>query len=164
MNLFVTHRSPMQCAVAHCDVHLNKMVTECAQLLSTAHYVVTGEQVGYRPTHKNHPCAIWVRESAANYRWAFVFYCCLLVEYTYRTGKHHKSGQHRKALRLIPPLPEIGLTAFAQAVDDQHRHQNPHIAYRRHIRAKLLEWPTRERPVRTTYTKRPVPRFITETP
>lgn len=164
MNLFVTHSSQTLCARAHCDVHLNKMMVECAQLLSTAHYVVTGNQVGYKPTHKNHPCAIWVRASAANYRWAYIFFCALHTEYEYRTGNVQKSARHKKALRRVPPLPAIGLTPFAQAVDAEHRHPNTHIAYRNHIRAKIIEWPSRDRPVRTTYTRRPAPCFLNDSP
>ena len=161
MNLFVTHPAPVHSAIHHCDVHLRKMAVEAAQLLSTAHHVVTGEAVGYKKTHANHPCAIWVRESVGNYRWAYNFYCALLDEYQYRTGKVHGSSKHRDALRRVPPIAKIERTPFAQAMPEQYRGPCAHTAYRRYLRAKLTEWKARARPVRTTFTKRDAPPFLT---
>jgi len=140
------------------------MTTEAAQLLSTTQFVLTGEVVGYKPTHRNHPCAIWIRESAANYRWAYLFYCCLLTEYEYRFGKQHKAGAFRQAFGRVPPLPENGLTPFAQVVAPVFQQCNTFAAYRQHIRAKLLEWPQRTRPVRTTFTRRQRPAFLSDLP
>ena len=115
MNIFATDPDPTVCARQHCDVHLIKMVTETAQLLSAAHIVCDGVQVAYKKTHHNHPCAVWVRASAHNYRWAYTLLCCLLDEYTYRFNKKHATERFRKALAKTPTMPVLGLTQFAIA-------------------------------------------------
>ena len=43
MNIFYLHEDPIQNAKWHVDKHVVKMVTEYAQLLSTAHRVLDGE-------------------------------------------------------------------------------------------------------------------------
>uniref|UniRef100_A0AB39CE50 DNA binding protein n=1 Tax=Pseudomonas phage HRDY3 TaxID=3236930 RepID=A0AB39CE50_9VIRU len=163
MNLFVTGPSPTLCARAHCDVHLIKMATEAAQLLSTTHHL-TGRAIGYAPTHPNHPCAIWIRESAANYEWAYLLYRCLLTEYEFRFGKQHGAGRFKHELRRLPNLPRIDRTPWAQCVAPEFQQADTFAAYRLHIRAKLLEWPRRPRPVRTTFTKRVPPSFLSDLP
>lgn len=160
MNIFATHPDPSVSAKQHCDVHVIKMVTEAAQLLSSAHVIVDGNQVAYKSSHANHPCALWVRDSADNYRWTYEFYCCLLDEYELRTDKMHAASRHMAALSKVPNIPSLGITPFAQAMPEEFRDANPHFAYRKYLRAKLAEWGTRERKVRTTFTRRAVPLFL----
>lgn len=96
----------------HVDKHSIKMILEYAQLLSTAHRIIDGNQsVGlsktgrkqtryvlpdnresilYSATHANHPSAVWVRKSAMNYHWLHKLLVALCKEYTYRYGKVHK--------------------------------------------------------------------------
>jgi hypothetical protein len=72
MNVFFTNECPIQAANEHVRVHQVKMIVEYAQLLSTAHHVVDGDNAIngiYKQTHTNHPSAIWVRKSADNYEW-----------------------------------------------------------------------------------------------
>ena len=70
MNIFVLDTSPKLAAEYHCNKHVVKMIIETAQMLSTAHdYLETGISGLYKPTHKNHPCSIWVRQSRENYLW-----------------------------------------------------------------------------------------------
>ena len=45
MNIFYLHEDPIQNAKWHVDKHVVKMVTEYAQLLSTAHRVLDGEML-----------------------------------------------------------------------------------------------------------------------
>jgi hypothetical protein len=68
MNIFYLDKSPYTCARYHCDKHVVKMILETAQLLCGAHWA-TGGTAQYKPTHLNHPCAIWVRKSLSNYKW-----------------------------------------------------------------------------------------------
>ena len=42
MNLFILSLFTDKCASLHHDVHLRKMITETAQILSTAHRVLDG--------------------------------------------------------------------------------------------------------------------------
>jgi hypothetical protein len=112
MNIFYLDKNPKKCAEMHVDKHCVKMILEYAQLLSTAHRVLDGvltdgvSQSGrkrklyiltdsrnetlYSATHINHPSAVWVRQSAANYMWLaeLLEECC--IEYSYRYGKIHK--------------------------------------------------------------------------
>lgn len=68
MNVFALDLSPKTAARYHCDAHVVKMILETTQMLSTAHWM-RGTRGPYRPTHANHPCSVWVRESTANYKW-----------------------------------------------------------------------------------------------
>jgi hypothetical protein len=79
------------------------MPLKYAQLLSTAHYVLDGKQVGYAPTHKNHPSAIWVRKSVNNYNWLYLLFCNVSHEYKYRYHKTHKSFSDFKDVLIKPP-------------------------------------------------------------
>lgn len=112
MNIFYLDNDPKVCAQMHNDKHCIKMILEYAQLLSTAHRVLDGvitqgtslsgrkrttyrladnrEDVIYSATHINHPSAIWVRQSIANYDWLYSLLMELCKEYTYRYGKVHK--------------------------------------------------------------------------
>jgi len=44
MNIFYLNKDPKVCAEQHCDKHVVKMIVEYAQLLSTAHRVIDGEE------------------------------------------------------------------------------------------------------------------------
>ena len=58
MNIFYLDKLPDDCAEMHCDRHTVKMVLEYAQMLSTAHRILDGDDVHpdlYKITHKNHP-------------------------------------------------------------------------------------------------------------
>jgi len=160
MNLFVLDRDPRLAARAHCDKHVVKMVLETAQLLSTAHdhfgeatysdlrncFEVRGQRV-YHPTHQNHPCAVWVRETAANYRWACSLLEALLHEYQRRFGdrakKRHKTWDVLQALRS-PPRALVkscadrpdAMTPFALAMPEQYRQADPVAAYRAYYRGE----------------------------
>lgn len=94
MNIFVLSYRPRDAARDHCDKHVVKMILETAQLLSTAHRElddVPKDSPLYKSTHKNHPCAKWVRECSANYFWAYSLFDHLNREYTARYGKTHMS-------------------------------------------------------------------------
>ena len=95
MNIFYLSKNWKRAAGMHCDKHVCKMLVEYAQLMSTAHRVLDGENVisedFYKITHKNHPCAIWVRENEEHYTWLFLMFDELSKEYTKRYGKVHAS-------------------------------------------------------------------------
>ena len=90
MNIFFLDRDIQKCVEAHCDKHVVKMIIEYAQLLSAVHRMA-GKEVGYKLTHKNHPCAIWARENLSHYEYLFSLAILLGEEYTYRYNKVHKS-------------------------------------------------------------------------
>ena len=127
MNIFYLHNDPKTCAEMHNDKHCIKMILEYAQLLSTAHRVLDGDAIVglspsgrkrttyvlnsaldsilYSATHINHPSAVWVRQSYANYVWLSKLLTELCHEYTYRYGKIHKvesSGLEEEL--MYPPM------------------------------------------------------------
>ena len=104
MNIFYLDKYPRMCARYHCDKHVVKMCLEYAQLLSTAHVVLDDNQVGYKPTHKNHPCAVWVRQSNGNYIWLWALLQATYAEFTKRYGKIHK-GQRDGLLGKLSNYP-----------------------------------------------------------
>lgn len=119
MNIFVLDEWPHLAAKDHCDKHVVKMFLESAQMLSTA-CRLSGLDVGYKATHKNHPCSVWVRQSLQNWCWLRELAYCLNEEYKARYNKpHHKSWLVIESLPE-PDLPDIGLTPFAQAMPEQY--------------------------------------------
>jgi hypothetical protein len=91
MNIFYLHKDPTKAANAQYNKHVVKMILESAQLLCTAHIILDGDNasVPYKSTHKNHPSAIWTRESSENYKWLYKHMLALGDEYTRRYGKKH---------------------------------------------------------------------------
>ena len=107
MNIFYLDKDPVIAAQMSCDKHCIKMILESAQMLSTAHRVLDGDEyadnVGlYKMAHKNHPSTIWVRSSSANYDWLYIHMVSLMNEYTHRYGKHHATERLRWILRISP--------------------------------------------------------------
>lgn len=143
MNIFVLDLDQKKCARYHADRHVVKMILESAQLLSTA-VRISGIDAGYKITHQNHPCALWTRESLANWWWLKDLARELNEEYRFRFGreKNHKSWEVIAALPE-PALPDVGLTPFAQAMPEAYRHNNPVTAYRQYYlneKTHLLRW------------------------
>jgi hypothetical protein len=100
------------------------MIIEYAQLLSTAHRFLDGDAIVglspsgrkrttyvlnsaldsilYSATHINHPSAVWVRQSDANYAWLYRLFGALMDEYTHRYGKIHSCERLSQALSYRP--------------------------------------------------------------
>jgi hypothetical protein len=102
MNIFYLHRDVWQCAKMHCDVHVNKMILESAQLLSTAHHEL-GSTAPYKTTHKNHPSAVWARSGRYQYQWLYRLLEALSDEYTFRYGKVHLTWERCSEALSEPP-------------------------------------------------------------
>jgi hypothetical protein len=161
LNIFATSQCPIKSAQDHCSVHNVKMVVELAQLLSTAHFELDGQIVGYKPTHKNHPSAIWVRQCSGNYQWAYLHFKALCEEYAFRTGKVHKSSELLISLAKLPSKIEIGdRTSFAMAMPETFQKLgifDQTKAYRAYLCAKFLEWQQREKPIKVCWGLRGAP-------
>ena len=48
MNIFYLHKDPEISAKMHCDKHVVKMIIEYAQLMSTAHRILDGDEYTFR--------------------------------------------------------------------------------------------------------------------
>lgn len=172
MNRFVLHEDPFIAAKMHCDKHVVKMILEEAQMLSTAHRLLDGEEyvddtggrkikrwslpnvekelVLYKATHVKHPCTVWSMQSKANYVWSLQLLEGLLNEYTHRYGKHHKTEYVYERLLDAPKNIPIGpLTMFPQAMPDACKRDNPVDGYRTYYiehKKDFAKWTSRPQP------------------
>lgn len=156
MNIFILSLNMSECVHWYPDKHIVKMPIEATQMLCNVfHY--TGEfdlmneesqDKIYLPTHMNHPCSIWTRESLSNWLWLRKLVCYMGNEYRFRYGRVHKSVITAMGLP-IPKIPDKGLTDFAKAVPDEFKHLdvcNAYIEYFKEYKRHLIK-----------YTKRPIP-------
>lgn len=168
MNIFYIHTNPAIAAQAMTDKHVVKMILESAQLLSTAHRYLDGEQyiklsksgarlkkwnhpdpymdvTLYKSTHLNHPSGIWVRQSKQNYRWLFQHFLALSEEYYQRYGRRHASELLLAGLLKNPPknIPDIRQTPMLVAITDTKWHvpNNPLQSYRNYYVGEKLKTP-----------------------
>jgi hypothetical protein len=146
MNIFFLDYDVKKCAKDHCDKHVVKMILETAQLLCGVHHATEQKtpNIPYKLSHKNHPCAIWTRESLSNY-----FYLCelgleLCEEYTIRYGKTHKSKQIIEwCIENKPELPDLGFTDPPRAMPDEYKVNDVVQSYRNYYigdKLKFAKW------------------------
>jgi hypothetical protein len=146
------------------------MILETTQLLYTAHWVLGKADFSTAPfrknvaergyqsiKNKNHPSAIWARESLHHYVWLCVFGAYLCEEYRYRFGanKVHSCQEHIYWLTSNPPpsLQATGWRQPPQAMPEEFQRKDAIAAYRAYYlgpKARML-----------TYTKRTTPHWIT---
>jgi hypothetical protein len=89
MNIIATSNCPDQSARWLVDAHM-KLGLEATQCLCTA-YHEQGIEAPYRPSHRNHPTAKWIRASYDNFQWTIAHGHAIFNEYTARYEKIHKS-------------------------------------------------------------------------
>ena len=146
MNVFYLHPLPKVAASMHCDKHVGKMLVETCQLLATAHHVYgNGHAVTYKPTHQNHPSAIWCRQSRLHYSYLVDLALGLGQEFYKRYGKHHKSHGVLVDQLLQPPtamysLPLIWRTPLL-AMPDEFKCDDALTAYRNYYASKIDKMP-----------------------
>jgi len=162
MNIFYLHDDPVICAKYHSDKHVVKMILETTQLLYTCLWITldnnwqdvapltkTGKR-GYKQTHKNHPSAIWVRESIQNYHWLCDLGIALCTEYTYRYNKIHACYEHLQWLKdQKPNIPNIEKTQIKLAMPQPYKTKCPISSYREyyiHEKRTICRWTRREIP------------------
>lgn len=179
MNRFIIEATPKECAMAHCDKHVPKMVVEEAQMLSTVHRMLDGtiemrpsksgkrmvkywklddqrEDILYKAVHMNHPCTVWARQTTGNYNWAYQMFVALCDEFSYRYGKTHKSDELLTHHLMIPPKnidPSLEVTPFPLAMGSNPEcmfHDDPVKSYR-------LFYQTKQERFKMVWSKREVP-------
>lgn len=173
MNIFVLSTDIAECAEQHNDSHTRKMVIEYSQLLSTAHRVLDGTQYYgrtkngrkisrwslpderedrlYKATHVNHPSAIWVRQSEQNYKWLYRLLQSLLLEYSHRYERLHKSASLLPYLWFAPQNIDHNqpFTMPPQAMPDYCKRKSVVDGYRTYYiyeKAHLAHWKKRDVP------------------
>lgn len=147
MNIFYLDRDPAIAAKHHYNKHVVKMVLEAAQLLSTAHHIEGNpEDVPYKKTHVNHPSAVWVRSSTANYLWCYNYMVELGKEYTRRYGKDHLTiSKCKLVLAKVPKgITNPEFTDPPQCMPDEYKdndavkgYWNYYIKGKSHLKDKL---------------------------
>jgi hypothetical protein len=148
VNIFYLDECPVKSAQAQCDKHVVKMILETAQLLSTAHRLLDGDEYAdeaglYKATHKNHPSAVWVRECVANYHWTHLHLTALCAEYTRRYNKTHKTQRLLAPLAVAPSAisPNEALTDVPQCMPDDYKCSDSVAAYRSYYQQDKLSQP-----------------------
>jgi len=125
------------------------MLTEGVQMLSTACRLF-GLDEGYKITHINHPCNLWVRESLSNWKWLRKLVIELNREYRYRYNKDYNHKAYNIAMSLnYPNIEDKGLTKFAQAMPYRYKNKNAIIAYRNYYiseKQHIANWKRRNIP------------------
>lgn len=124
MNIFLLHILAGLAAEGHCDKHCIKMILETTQLLYSAWWY--GRETfplpeldpcpydPYKPTHKNHPSAIWTRDAPEHYNWLLQLGYALCREYYQRYGgKFHKCMSHLDRLQEMGPPPRVASETYS---------------------------------------------------
>ena len=150
MNIFFVDADPVLAAQALCDKHVVKMTLESAQLLSTAQHILANDEREipngiYKPTHKNHPCAIWVRENSANYGWLLEHAEELAREHFRRYKRQHASSFIIRSALYLRPFLELtpSITPPALCMPEQYKVDDPVESYRNYYRgekARIAKW------------------------
>jgi len=152
MNIFLLDTDTRKCAQYHCDKHVVKMILETAQLLCGVHHMTdqVTNQVPYKLSHKNHPCAIWSRESLSNYLYLCDLGLELCKEYTYRYGKRHKSQDVIEwCVTNKPNICDKEFTEPARAMPNEYKVDSVVESYRNYYigeKSKIAVWKNREIP------------------
>jgi hypothetical protein len=172
MNIFILDKDPVKSAKYHCDKHVCKMILESGQMLCTAHWMLWLEKLGknrsdfklvrdmqnylyenvpkedqppWKLTHVNHPCSIWTRECYENYIWHLSLMKYLLIEFSDRYEKNHKSwAVHAWLDKKIPPGINTGRTPFKICMKEEYKiSENPVECYREYYlkdKVRFAKW------------------------
>lgn len=178
MNIFYLDTDLAKCAQYHNDKHCVKMILEYAQLLCTAHRILDGDlvlktdqkgrkvkayalpdsekdNIFYKHTHVNHPCAVWARDSSQNYHLLYKLFIELCNEYTHRYGKTHLTYSKLSHLLKYPPnnISDSGLTSPPKCMPDFYKKGNVIESYRTY-------YVSDDKKHLLSYSKRPKPFWI----
>jgi len=131
MNIFASSPCPVQSAVFLDNARVIKMILESTQMLNMAAVHFVNRSIGYKPTHKNHPCTQWVCENPNHFYWLLRHARALAKEYNTRYNKQHKCEQYFEFFQSVSN--SIGVTgepAYFVNCTANHKHiANVHEAY-----------------------------------
>jgi hypothetical protein len=174
VNIFYVDENPAIAAQCLVDKHVVKMILESAQLLSTTHRFLDGEEIEgksktgrkarrwtlpdarehvmYQATHINHPSAVWCRQSVQNYDWLVDHFYALMKEYNHRYNKSHKCYGEISYMLQSPPhnLKAWEWTEMPSCMAEEYIiSEDPIINYRNYYREgkkNLHKWTNRSAP------------------
>lgn len=149
MNIFILDTDIENCALYHCNKHVNSQLKESVQILCTVlwkdGYEFGGVKIEdlklmnksdkmefknncpiYLPTHINHPCVKWVCES--NQNWVYVRHlgCLLHREWLRRFHYNEVDVVIHKSSTVLHSLPDVygpncDMTPFVQCMPDKYK-------------------------------------------
>jgi hypothetical protein len=151
------------------------MVTESAQMLSTAHRILDGVKTGnkkpkfvlpgeeydsasntilqpvcYQVAHPSHPSTVWTMKCKENYDWHFQLFVEMAKEYTRRYGKIHACEQLIPFLKNSPKNIKAGVfTPPTPAMPDKYIPSDVMQSYRDYYvseKWRFARWKQREIP------------------
>lgn len=184
MNIFILSESPIKAAQMQCNKHVNKMILESGQMLSTAHRMLDGklekrpsksgkrlskyyvhpdpylEEKLYKAVHYNHPCTKWTMETSENYLWHYEHFLALAEEFEYRFGKKHMTLlKLQNILKELPKnIPISEKTQWPLAMKS-----NPECMYENDVVRSYREYyQTKQDRFKMSWTKRSVPEWFKE--
>lgn len=161
MNIFVVHKDPIEAARALCDIHVNKMIVEGMQMLTTAlkqSGFLAPNELPFRKdgitrysgnAHPHHPCTKWVGERmhhtyarCPNYSWLYFHTEELLRQYNFRYGKTHGCFDAFKSLPKGSYVALEDVQNFVQAMPDEFKIEDDSVkAYRQFYHTKsFAKW------------------------
>lgn len=134
MNIFFLDYDPLKAAQELCDIHIQKMATETAQILSNAMrlsdgykhkgkapsgriisiYTLNGKDTDgilinervLKPVKPSHPCSLWAIESHQNYIWLAWYYNELCCEHVRRFKKPAKISLRLPSFWFVNNVPK----------------------------------------------------------
>ena len=150
MNIFVLDKDIEKCAAYTADRYVVKMVTETAQILSSAYYFTEQQaQAPYRLSHASHPCCVWARQSTHHWSWLHALGLALYNEYKYRyNGKAHKAGEVIRAM-TPPKLPDVPFSLPPCVMPQTYRCGDTVKSYRAYYNGEkqhIFKWTGRSEP------------------
>ena len=164
MNIFVLDAHPTIAASYLCDQHVNKMLLESAQILSTVIHLrglakhASSSTRLYSPTHSKHPCVRWACGDWLNFGWLVHHASAIGAEYSLRYKRDHASSAVVRDIRyyVLKNIPEYlkvieyettrpaGLRGipgtFVLAMPDEFKQANHVKAYRDYYYHKHCAW------------------------
>ena len=85
-------------------------------------------------------------------------------EYTFRTGKIHKTSELLSVLDKLPcNIKKAELEPFAVCMDEEYKRMgifDQTVAYKAYLKAKFAEWACREKPIKVEWTNRKQPTWV----
>lgn len=139
MNIFYTSDDPVQAARDLCDQHVNKMIVESAQMMSTAIRRHAPElNYGiikiYKPAYQRHPCTIWAGDSREHFLWLHSHATAIYLEFRKRYKNDHKTGRMLPLLKACDFLvPSIGFSEPPMCMGDQFKTNCTVTSYQKFI-------------------------------
>ena len=172
MNIFVLDTDPIKAAHMHCDQHLNKMILESAQMLSTWAYTAFPKTRSfiYKPSYENHPCTVWLKKSTDNRIWT------ILLANSLNNLRENQGYTRHSSMDIIDICEDcIGHKDFPDLYTPPQMWEfcgplqyklRPDLTipqkYQLYYRQKYKQWLDTPRPM--SYKNRPIPAFLADLP